>query len=757
MITYITAFIDINRTNWSQFNRSFEEYFISFKPFFKLFDTRICDKDDNMIVFIDTKHYQFLLDKINELEYKTTIRLIAITTNDLPKWKYIEREYEIMNDINFIKLLGNRTNFPEHNYPEYTLINHSKIDLICLAMDKYELKNNYFSWVDFGFFSKSCNIPNMLLDINKLDKNKINYSLINPIERNKDFDIYYTLKNAPEVIGGFWFFGSRELLKRYSELYLETFLEFQKIGISDDDQHLVLQCYKKNPDLFYFNKNFYGWHKILKVNQKKPLKVISFCLWGIEKRYTVGLFKNIELAKIYYPEWICFVYVHKSSIDDEFIHKINKYDNIKLIIKLDEKIREKRFMLWRFEPILLFPYIECFISRDIDTRIQPREVLAVNEWLGTNNKTLHIMRDHPQHYPKILGGMYGISSNINLNDIDWIETIEEFYRNNGEHTDDQYFLYKYVYEKVNINHKMIHDEIKRYEGDECKEFPIKYEQNGHFVGCYIYENDEIDPQTTFVLQNYLQNNIPSRISLYTISLEDKLFFIKKNISNIYIMHYTKLIERKKNMKKELSRNFLDKFYNIKWIEQFDREDISIECIQDNCVLNPKILNRRMTLGEIANGIGHKYIYEQILKNDEIALVLEDDTIFKVDFIHHLYYILQNLPSDWEQICLGGPTTECKIPAKTREGSIKQEFNSHEILFHKPETPAPCTLSCMLHNKKGIQKILSSEYIQKLTAPSDHNLWACNIDKRISLYWVHPWVTYEASKTDMFETSMGRGY
>ena len=59
MITYITAFVDINRTNWSQFTRSFDDYFQSFEPFLKLFDSRTCESD-NMIVFIEQKNYSFL-------------------------------------------------------------------------------------------------------------------------------------------------------------------------------------------------------------------------------------------------------------------------------------------------------------------------------------------------------------------------------------------------------------------------------------------------------------------------------------------------------------------------------------------------------------------------------------------------------------------------------------------------------------------------------------------------------------------------
>lgn len=752
MTTYITAFLDIKRDNWSKFKRTFDDYYNSFKPFIKLFDQRVCE-DDNMIVFMDTKYIESFR---NNIPKNTKIEVLPLNKDDLPKWKYIETEFSIMNDPKFIELLGNRSGFPEHNYPEYTIINHSKIDIICNIIDNYAdiYKNKYFSWVDFGYFSKEQNIPNRLLDINKLDKTKINYSLINPVEK-QDSDIYYTLRFAPEVVGGFWFFGSREKMKEYQQLYLETYLKFHELKIVDDDQHIALQCYFNHPDLITFNKTFYGWHKILKYNQKKPLKVISFCLWGNEKRYTTGLIKNIELAKMYYPDWKCMVYIHEPSVDPNIFSELEKYDNAIIIRKNDPVIRNKRFMLWRFEPMYLYPVVEYFMSRDIDTRIQPREVLAVDEWLDSG-KILHIMRDHPQHYPRILGGMYGIRCQKLFKE-NWNDIIEDFYSQNGEETDDQYFLYKNIYENINSEDRIIHDEIKRFEGDECRQFPIKFEQNGHFVGCYIYENDSTDIQTASVLQNWLQTYLSHRISPYSVTLEDKINYIRQNISNVYIMHYTKLVERKKNMIKELRKNFLDKIFNIKWIDFFDRENISVEEIQENCILNPIVLNRRMTLGEIANGMGHKYIYEQILANDEVALVLEDDTIFKPDFIHHLYHVLKNLPDEWEQLCLGGPTEECTIPEKSLPGSIRLNFKSEEIEFYKPEMRNPCTLSCMLHKKEGIRKVLNSQYIEKLTAPSDHNIWACNLDQAIIVYWTQPWISYEGSKTELFDTSLDRGY
>jgi hypothetical protein len=130
------------------------------------------------------------------------------------------------------------------------------------------------------------------------------------------------------------------------------------------------------------------------------------------------------------------VYIHEPSVVQIF-SELDKYDNAIIIRKMHSIIRNKRFMLWRFEPMYMYPVVECFMSRDIDTRIQPREVLAVNEWLESG-KTLHIMRDHPQHYPRILGGMYGLHCKKLFKE-NWNEIIENFYSLNGEETDELIF------------------------------------------------------------------------------------------------------------------------------------------------------------------------------------------------------------------------------------------------------------------------------------------------------------------------------
>ena len=483
------------------------------------------------------------------------------------------------------------------------------------------------------------------------------------------------------------------------------------------------------------------------------INVISFCLWGKEPRYCIGLVKNIELAKKYYPNWKCWCYIHEPSVNKDFIKSLESYDNVKVILKNNLPIRNLRFMLWRIEP-LNYSEVKYLISRDTDTRIQPREVMAVQEWIESGN-SLHIMRDHFQHYPKILGGMFGIKSNKELQEINWIDNIEEFYEKNGEEENDQHFLEKTLY-KIYEKDRIIHDEIKLYEGKECKEYPIPFERNGNFVGCYIYEDDNNNKDNANSLLHYISYLKPNRLSKYRERYEEQLEFISSFFKDIYVMHYTKLVDRKQSMEKQLKNMLFYNFFNVHWIDKFDREVITQEMIDNNYKYDPEVLGRPITLPEIANGIAHIHIIENIKK---VGLVLEDDTIFKPDFVHHLYHILKNLPPDWEIICLGGPTEEGVYPNNTIPGSIRNEFKSNEIVFAKPSSRAIQTMSCFLINEKGRDKFLTSKYFKPyFSGPIDHIAWLASMEKEIELYWTQPWISYEGSKIkDKFETTMERGF
>ena len=273
-VCYVTMYFDIGRSNWkNNFVRSFDQYLNDFQPFINLFETDKCE-DDIMLVFIDKHCEQQLIERIKRVSNgkPTSIKVMPIDNdfmNTLPMWKTMEHEREIMNSQELKTILGWRHVFPEHIYPEYTLINHCKIDLICNLIESNIITTdiNYYAWVDFGFFKIKENIPVKLLDVNRFDLDKVNYTLINNIDE-RDRDIIYTLQVAPEKIGGFFFFGHKDLLKEYQGIYHKILYLFQnELRYADDDQHLSLRCYFEKPSLFSFHYTG-GWHSVFKKYSK---------------------------------------------------------------------------------------------------------------------------------------------------------------------------------------------------------------------------------------------------------------------------------------------------------------------------------------------------------------------------------------------------------------------------------------------------------------------------------------------------------
>lgn len=205
-------------------------------------------------------------------------------------------------------------------------------------------------------------------------------------------------------------------------------------------------------------------------------KIISFSLWGTNPKYLVGAIKNIELSKIYYPGWICRFYVGK-SVPKYYIEEMQKHKNTEIVFMNDEG--DLSGMLWRFLPAS-DEDVEMMISRDCDSRLNKREESAVKEWVNSE-KSFHIMRDHPNHGIKILGGMWGVKNPTLKGMKKWIS----IYEKGNYYQVDQNFLLKFVYPIIE-NDCIIHDEFF-----EKKKFPNPREGK-QFVGEPFDEFDNPD-------------------------------------------------------------------------------------------------------------------------------------------------------------------------------------------------------------------------------------------------------------------------
>jgi hypothetical protein len=218
-------------------------------------------------------------------------------------------------------------------------------------------------------------------------------------------------------------------------------------------------------------------------------KVISFSLWGVVDKYTLGAVKNAKIARDIYPGWICRFYVGKST-PREIVGELIDQDNTEVFIMNEEG--NWSGMFWRFASAY-DPAVSVMLSRDVDCRLGMREKAAVDEWLESD-KDFHIMRDCAGHNIPIMGGMWGARNGILENMGGLISSFKK-----GEYWQvDQQFLAAHIYPHVR-NNSFVHDEYFEFE-EWRKPFPTARESGtleGHphipldYVGKALLGDDSL--------------------------------------------------------------------------------------------------------------------------------------------------------------------------------------------------------------------------------------------------------------------------
>jgi len=203
-------------------------------------------------------------------------------------------------------------------------------------------------------------------------------------------------------------------------------------------------------------------------------KIIAFSLWGKNSMYTIGAIRNAELQSDIYPGWKCRFY-YGSDVPSEVIKKLKKLGSELILV---EQRRGYEGLFWRFRAAR---DSDIMLSRDTDSRLNKREAAAVQEWIDSGKK-FHIMRDHPWHNVKILGGMWGCRG------FPAITSLLRNWKRIESKGWDQDFLSKIIWPLIK-NDVLIHDEIVEPKATNTKKFPTNRD-NKHFVGEIFDENDQ---------------------------------------------------------------------------------------------------------------------------------------------------------------------------------------------------------------------------------------------------------------------------
>eukprot|EP00095_Tigriopus_kingsejongensis_P005425 maker-scaffold576_size132709-snap-gene-0.17 protein:Tk05425 transcript:maker-scaffold576_size132709-snap-gene-0.17-mRNA-1 annotation:"hypothetical protein DAPPUDRAFT_96285" len=219
------------------------------------------------------------------------------------------------------------------------------------------------------------------------------------------------------------------------------------------------------------------------------------------RKYLQGIQDNLELIQKYYPGYVMRLY-HNLSPESPVMESLCHLTCHEPMLDLCDISQNPRLgnatvlyaTLWRFLPVLDVQ-VDTFFSRDLDSRVNPREVAAVQQFLDSR-KAFHVMRDHPAHSTYIMAGMWG--AKVNKLRKNFIYSFRDLFKNklaylpNDEGGYDQIALLRYVWKWAKKD-LMAHDSYNCYKFASAQAFPTQRARNqvGNFVGSVVSLNSTL--------------------------------------------------------------------------------------------------------------------------------------------------------------------------------------------------------------------------------------------------------------------------
>ena len=225
-----------------------------------------------------------------------------------------------------------------------------------------------------------------------------------------------------------------------------------------------------------------------------------------------------------------------------------------------------------------------------------------------------------------------------------------------------------------------------------------------------------------------------------------------NVEKIYVLHYTKLTKRKKNLEKQFSKFGIE----VEYITLFDQEDLSDELIAENYDSSKESYDKKihpvygsmstphrvLNKAEISCTFKHRLAIQKIAKEcAEYGLILEDDIFLADDFVRHFNSFLSSTPSDWDAIFMGC-CAGLRIPAE----KIKEN-----VFAYKKNHPASKGGDSYLLKKDLAVKI--SETMDKFVTISDWELSYQLHKHNANVYWWEPPLVIQGSELGVYKSTL----
>lgn len=220
-------------------------------------------------------------------------------------------------------------------------------------------------------------------------------------------------------------------------------------------------------------------------------KVFSYCVYGSQKKYCLGMIKNLEQIEKLFPGYRVVIYLG-NDVPQEYIEKYNSYHFVTLIY---HDFTGGRLMAYRF---LVFDlnYDVAFV-RDADSRFDDRDIWCINHFLNSEYKVFTI-RDHPWHGRELMAGQTGIKKIEGLNIKEKLEQYIRIKETPDCYQNDQDFIIPAIFYQYK-NTVISYAEFYYFGEKQTIKIPVPRKSSEDFCGNVFLFDEDNNEYTEFTI------------------------------------------------------------------------------------------------------------------------------------------------------------------------------------------------------------------------------------------------------------------
>jgi len=224
---------------------------------------------------------------------------------------------------------------------------------------------------------------------------------------------------------------------------------------------------------------------IRKIKLFTSKKVFSYCVFGNQKKYCLGMVKNLEQITQLFPDFKVFIYLG-NDVPQEYIDTYKSFLNVTLI---HHDFTGGRLMSYRY--FILKDKFEFVFIRDADSRFGERDIWCMEHFFNSNFKIFTI-RDHSWQGRELSGGQTGFEDFS----IPTIESNYDTFVRTGSNIDryqsDQDFIKEYIFDKYKPN-IIAYSEYSNFGEGLNMHISLPRKSNEDFCGnVYLFDDNDTE-------------------------------------------------------------------------------------------------------------------------------------------------------------------------------------------------------------------------------------------------------------------------